>query len=1623
MLFRKCLTAVSMMVIVLLVTAFAMVQANEPNPATVSAVSTAVLSESTTPPIDNFDKPIRGQVVSGEAYMLVRLVTADERLLAETFTDPDGFFSIAPLLNPVAANFEVLTRDKRPLLLTNEVVYAPHQPGRDYRIELALDGRGLPEVDNRSEMQASFSDEHTDELEADAPMTTGNGRTNQSDIVDNGIGELGQHEELDLRATLSGSGSISGTVMGDDIGQGIYAYVRVYTSTEATDPILTRHTNSSGQYEITGLDTGDYYLYFKGDIDYGAIGFRSLTSDYRNYLGEFYDDKKTLAEATPISVISGTNTVLDVSLILGGTIEGTLVGDDSNSGIYGHVNVYTSTESLDSVASTTSNLSGFYEIEGLEPGTYYLEFFGGAYSAEAYFDHYLTEYYSDKLSLSEATPVTVSSGQVETANASLTAGGIISGAITAADTGSATSAYIAVYTTTTATDPIREVYTGFDGLYSIRGLDAGTYYIYARGAQMGYGYEIKTGYLDEYYNDKASLSNADPLAVSLGQTSVINMALSPGGTISGTVTAADNGDELSGSIDLYDSDKNWLSTHSFYNGTYQLTGLITGTYYLKFDSNHYNYIDEYHNNKADLESADPISITAGETTEISAQLDRGGVLEGFVTRADNGDRLTNGGVIAENTVTGVSYYDTYLYDDTLGYGYYKIEGIPTGNYILFFDPTVYSGDTSDLIEEYYNGKSSEEEADPVTITQGVTTTINYALPVGGVVSGTVTAEDTNAPLQSVYVQLQQVDTDCGGWERVDSAYTDASGNYEFEGLHVGDYRVTFETRSWQSGDGKYYLAEEGSTVSVGLGEVTIVSAALARGGQIGGQLVDQDTGTPLEGVVVNVYGSLTLNGDGYYHYPWISSVTTDASGDYTTTALIGGDYYLWFTVPWGAPDATLPFVRKVHSTAGYKFWLADARAISVSEGDLVSIDDSLVRGAQISGRVTAGDGGQPLNDVGVRVFKSPYNNVNAWGRTDANGDYTTPGVPADSNYVVEFETFYGSDHPEYVTEFYDDATTSYDATKFTLSQGELVENVDVVLARGGTISGRINIQDKPNSYLSNIFVVAYDTNGSQASYVFLNSNSGNDYADYEIKGLRAGTYKVFVSDRPIYSQAVCGSVEFYGEYYGGSSTFAAATDVVVTGTNTTTDIDLTMSENNDPVMYPSTPVYVVSGTVQDSSGAGVPDVQIATDTGQLVTTQADGTYQMELSARTYTIIPQKPGHTFTPESREVVMDSDKSGIDFTAVSTPPSGAIRGYVNGETSGRAARIVSVTNPLEGIKVQLFQYYGGAWDFVDVATTDENGFYNISGLYDGDYRLYAVDPHNDWISEYYNDVSLFDLATTIAIVDGSISENINATLAARPEQTVEATGGQVTVDPQTGQVEIPAPRGGSETITITEDVICSDSSRPTAVQLTIGTTSFDMSYSGSGNLFNVTLTSPTDIPAGGGAMVVQATCPSGAQSEGVGQFTLYDPSGLITDAQTGGLITGATVTLYRVPSATPDTATETNDCRTVDTRPSATDGQFGSWSALSAETLSSGNMVNPAVDQSGGTPLFDPAVATQVTGSDGHYGWNVAEGCWFVTVEADGYETAVSPMVGVPPEVTDLNIALQAADKTIYLPLIIR
>jgi len=66
--------------------------------------------------------------------------------------------------------------------------------------------------------------------------------------------------------------------------------------------------------------------------------------------------------------------------------------------------------------------------------------------------------------------------------------------------------------------------------------------------------------------------------------------------------------------------------------------------------------------------------------------------------------------------------------------------------------------------------------------------------------------------------------------------------------------------------------------------------------------------------------------------------------------------------------------------------------------------------------------------------------------------------------------------------------------------------------------------------------------------------------------------------------------------------------------------------------------------------------------------------------------------------------------------------------------------------------------------------------------------------------------------------------------------------------------------------------------------------------------------------------------------------------------------------------------------------------------------------------GDPGIDPKINPQVTEADGKFAWLTSEGFYRVVVSKEGYPVTVSREVEIPPEVTDLHVALIPGD---YVP----
>jgi hypothetical protein len=1037
----------------------------------------AVISESPERPLLTFIEtntlrsfehegfPLNGRVVPGLAGLMVQALTQEGHFVARADTSFNGQFTFDALPQG-AFVLRVLDQEDRVLKLTSEaiVVISPQTVDQEHLLYLELDSVGQPLLSP------------AETVPVDLPGTD--------------------------QPVVQMSGYITGVVTAADTGLPIEnVNVRAYGD-NPNSSVDTDNTDSSGVYTLSVyLDT--VYLYF--DPPYNS-----------QYAPEWYDSQVDYSTADPVNVSSGatvsnTNAVLEV----GGQIIGQVTATEGGTPL-SNVSVsayYENSTGTHHVASTFTDGTGIYALNGLAAGTYYLEFDAPSNV------NYVDEFYNNQPSLASADPLAVSLGATTPASAALETGAILDGTVTAVPGGAALSnVSVVVYTSTMSTSSLVSTSTNFVGHYEVLGLRAGTYYLKFNAS---YG----SAYLDEFYNNQASLAEADPVAIASQAAVTINAALETGGTLTGMVTAVVGGVPLEDvTVTIYNEDDEYISSDSTAaDGAYEVLALSPGSYKLRFSAPYNSaYLSEFYDNQDALETANLVSVTLNAVVQIDASLEKGGTLTGAVTAVVGSGPLEN---------VQVEIYDEHAdffrsaYTDAAGV--YTSTGLVAGDYFLYFRAPYNSG----YLNEYHENKKSLAAADPVSVALNTTVTINADLDTGGTLTGGVSAEDGGAALYNARVRLFDSQLSPVGY--LATEYTEVTGEYLFIGLEPGTYYLRFEPPFNQNYLKEYYNNQntlaEADGISVALNTATSIDAELATGGILVGQVTALDTGLPLEDVWVDLYGEYNECGDDY-----IDSVSTNVNGVFTFTQLVTGIYNMYLDP----------------SSFGNTFaYLEDGVSeISVTAGETTNQNVTLERGGQILGTLTGADTGLPLEDVNVRIYEEyetdegPEYSYYGGSYTDENGVYTSTGLTS-GEYLVLFDP--AGETRAYLEEFYEDAESFETATEVSVTQGLLTTNINAVLTLGGQIMGQVKAEET-GLPLEDVGVRVYTS--TLASYSIAYGYT-DENGVYTTTGLVAGDYFLLFDTE--YGDAE----DYINEYYNNTPSLAGADAVAVTLGNLTDHID------------------------------------------------------------------------------------------------------------------------------------------------------------------------------------------------------------------------------------------------------------------------------------------------------------------------------------------------------------------------------------------------------------------------------------------------------------------------------------
>jgi hypothetical protein len=372
-------------------------------------------------------------------------------------------------------------------------------------------------------------------------------------------------------------------------------------------------STTTGTYTFAGVPSGTYKVYF---VD--QHGADDLVPTY-------YGGASAFSNASTI-VVSGDYTVPAVTLGSGGAITGSTSDPNSGDAGTGIVACQVGTPDPGQLAYWGASVdgsyidgklcvsgtvgAGSYAIGGLVPGaSYELEYTFGN-STQHWSDSFWVQGTSLTADLASATDFAAQSGAALNASFNVPALGSISGVATSP--GGVADTALTVQLIDGAGTVLSPGVTFAGGTYTVAGLLPGGY---------------KVDFLPDsplispqYYAGAATVATATVVNVTSGAvTPNINVTLTSAATISGTVTAAQGGADLGGlEVDVVDSNGNLLtSAFTAANGTYAISSLPAGTWYLRFDGGRafsgLYYATEYYGGSSTLAGSAPVVLAAGES--------------------------------------------------------------------------------------------------------------------------------------------------------------------------------------------------------------------------------------------------------------------------------------------------------------------------------------------------------------------------------------------------------------------------------------------------------------------------------------------------------------------------------------------------------------------------------------------------------------------------------------------------------------------------------------------------------------------------------------------------------------------------------------------------------------------------------------------------------------------------------------------------------------------------------------------------------------------------------------------------------------------------------------------------
>lgn len=316
------------------------------------------------------------------------------------------------------------------------------------------------------------------------------------------------------------------------------------------------------------------------------------------------------------------------------------------------------------------------------------------------------------------------------------------------------------------------------------------------------------------------------------------------------------------------------------------------------------------------------------------------------------------------------------------------------------------------------------------------------------------------------------------------------------------------------------------------GVLAMASPALAGTGSIAGTVTDDSSShSPLLGIQVCHYGQEGASEE--------ACTTTDAGGNYLLGGLNAAEYVVTFRAQ--GQNLTTQYYNG-------KTTFIDADKVVVGSGPVTGINAEMHEGGTITGAVTEAGTAGPI--AGLSVCASANGGLySGCTVTGAGGAYTITGLPAHTDYQVEFSAF---ENLNYLTQYYDGREEiPGDWDPVPVEVGIVTSGIDAEMKPGAQIAGRVT-EASTGTPLAKVEVCVLDPAETPRAEEFERCAYTGPGGDYAVRSLPAGTYVVQFARERGPMQDTDGIIE---EFYNGVATEAEATRITIAPPETRGGID------------------------------------------------------------------------------------------------------------------------------------------------------------------------------------------------------------------------------------------------------------------------------------------------------------------------------------------------------------------------------------------------------------------------------------------------------------------------------------